>query len=301
MRYRPFGLSGPSASALSLTLTDERLRRSERARLIFAALEAGINTFEIRAGNLDVATQLAEAAGAVERQMLLIMVRLGWARDAYGDPVRDVAPGALRNRLQALIDRTGFGYVDVAILDAVEGERLPPHVIPELHNARDDGLFRMAGVCGSASADPYIGKSDFDVLVTPYNLESGWGERHRVRDAARADMPVVGCDFMPASLGGAEAEESEAAGLLGRRQMRLPTAYEFMKRTPGWTAEQICLAYSLTEPSIATMQTTTTDLALLAELTEAVERDLPSWLPAQIEMARFYDRAGRSTLAQRHS
>jgi hypothetical protein len=83
--------------------------------------------------------------------------------------------------------------------------------------------------------------------------------------------------------------------------MRLPTAYEFMKRTPGWTAEQICLAYSLTEPSIATMQTTTTDLALLAELTEAVERDLPSWLPAQIEMARFYDRAGRSTLAQRRS
>lgn len=283
MRYRPFGRSGASVSALSLALTDEPMRRGERTKLIYAALEAGVNAFEIRSPNPEVALNLAEAVSAVERHMLKIFVRLGWTHDRRGDPVRDLRPDRLRPTIGSLLERTGFGYFDVAIMDVLDGETLPPHVVPDLHGARDDEQVRHVGVCGGASADPFIGKSDFDVLSTSFNLESGWGERHRVRGATAKEMPVIGSDFLPPSLGG----------------KGLPPAYQFMTRTPGWSVEQICLAYSLTEPAISTIQTTTTDPRDLEVLVEAVERDLPSWLPAQIEMARFSNQRGFDPLANR--
>jgi hypothetical protein len=89
---------------------------------------------------------------------------------------------------------------------------------------------------------------------------------------------------------------AEAAPLRGLSRLfqRAPAAveadadpYEFLHRTPTWTAAEIALAYALTEPSLATIRVRTTDLATLDRLAKTVERELPNGASAQIEMARF--------------
>ena len=88
---------------------------------------------------------------------------------------------------------------------------------------------------------------------------------------------------------------AEAAGRRGQARPVLqdpsPLAgagtYRFLDTTPGWTAEQLCLGYALTEPSLATVQVEVEDPEHLASLAEITERDLPAAVAAQIEMARF--------------
>jgi aryl-alcohol dehydrogenase-like predicted oxidoreductase len=308
VRYRPFGKQGAAASALSLVLTDEPSRGPARTRLIYAALESGINTFEIRSADPEVALCLAEALSAVERHMVLVALRVGWARDQRGARVRDLRSEAIVEAIGGTLSATGLGHLDMAVLDVLEDERLPPHVIPTLHEVRDAGLVRTLAVCGAGAADPYIGKTDFDALVTPFHILSGWAERNRLRRAIEADMPIVGCDFHPPGLGGRAAEAEAAPPRRGLSALLTPkpppsritaSAYDFLGSTPGWTPQQICLGYALTEPCLGTIQTTTTDPDELVALAEVVERDLPSGLAAQIEMARFSAGQGRDALANR--
>ena len=63
--------------------------------------------------------------------------------------------------------------------------------------------------------------------------------------------------------------------------------YAFLDRTPGWSADELCLGYALTEPSLATVQTLTRDPDELQALAAVVDQELPTGVPAQIEMARF--------------
>ncbi|MFT4255208.1 MAG: aldo/keto reductase, partial [Caulobacter sp.] len=63
--------------------------------------------------------------------------------------------------------------------------------------------------------------------------------------------------------------------------------YDFLDSTPGWTAQELCLGYALTEPSLATVQVITRKRDKLEALAQVVERDLPTGCAAQIEMARF--------------
>ena len=63
--------------------------------------------------------------------------------------------------------------------------------------------------------------------------------------------------------------------------------YSFLHRTSNWTAEEICLAYTLTEPAVSSAWIETSDMAHFDRLTEVPDRDLPPGLGAQIEMARF--------------
>ena len=63
--------------------------------------------------------------------------------------------------------------------------------------------------------------------------------------------------------------------------------YAFLENTPGWKADEICLAYALTEPCLASVQVRPSSLVELERLAAVVERDMPPGLAAQIEMARF--------------
>ena len=54
MRYRPLGNTGMSISAMSLLLADSRRADDGRrtgCTLVYAALENGINAFEVAAGS----------------------------------------------------------------------------------------------------------------------------------------------------------------------------------------------------------------------------------------------------------
>jgi hypothetical protein len=178
----------------------------------------------------------------------------------------------------------------VAVLDTLETEALPPHVIPSLQSAQAAGRVRMLGIAGAGAAEAHIDSGAFEVMETPFNVQSGWIDRNRIKHAVQAEVAIVGVDYHP--FGAREAPHASAGPLglgriLGGGKGHAEGPYGFLERTPGWTAEEACLAFALTEPSLATVQTRCHEANALQKLAAAVERDLPNGLSAQIEMARF--------------
>ena len=103
-------------------------------------------------------------------------------------------------------------------------------------------------------------------------------------------MAVIGCEPHP----GAAAALAEAAGAAAKpgwfakpKPLAGVGSYAFLDLTPGWSAEQLCVGYALTEPALATVQTEVRDREHLTMLAEITERVLPAAVSAQIEMARF--------------
>lgn len=293
MRYRPFGRAGAAVSALSLALTDRPMRADDRIRLIYTALEAGVNTFELQSLDPEVAANLGEALQAVERGMVFVSVRVGWTRDREGARIPDLGAGALTGAVDATLGASGLDRFDVVILDTLEAGDLPEHVVPTLQAVQAAGRTRLLGVAGADSADRYIGGGVFEVLHTPFNIHSGWLERNRLKTAGAAEMAIVGARFHPFSRRQEDTPVSNSAlrRLLSPNPPKAPGKadgpYAFLERTPGWTSEEICLAFALTEPGLATVQTQTSEAAALQKLAMTVEHDLPNGLSAQIEMARF--------------
>ncbi|MBP7649752.1 MAG: hypothetical protein KA744_07890, partial [Phenylobacterium sp.] len=63
--------------------------------------------------------------------------------------------------------------------------------------------------------------------------------------------------------------------------------YAFLHQTHGWSAEEVCLAYALTEPAFATVQVEQFRAEAIERLALITDKDLPTGVAAQIEMARF--------------
>lgn len=293
MRYRPFGQHSATVSAVSLALTDAAMGEDERIALIYAALEAGINTFDIQSRDPEIARTVGDALSSVDRRMLFVTARVGWNRDARGKRVRDLSSNGLTGVIESISAHSRLGRLDAAIVDALPDESLPNEVLAELEQARSDGRVRMLGVAGGDAVDPLLGSGVFQVLATPFNLQSGSRERNRLKRAAENDMPVIGTDFHPAARRGGPAEEDKRPGLwklprlLGGSRKPQLGPYAFLDRASGWTAEQVCLGYALTEPTVNTVQVAAHDAKGMKELAEISERELPTGIAAQIEMARF--------------
>jgi aryl-alcohol dehydrogenase-like predicted oxidoreductase len=286
MRYRPFGSAGVAVSAISLRLEDQpRLRGADWRKLIFAALESGINSFEIDGVSPALIEGATEAFSTVERRLLFIGWRLRGASD------RALRAQAVHDMIDQALDRTGLGHLDLATLDDPDKNAFPAETLEQLKALRGARLIRLLGVAGAGEKfDAYVASGQFEAMATPFNLASGWVERNRVRAAMTREMAVIGQDYWPDVL----HEESKHTFLpkpsLWRRRTD-PLAdvggYDFLRNTPGWNAQQICLAYALTEPSLATVQVTASSPAEIEALAAMAERDLPTGCAAQIEMARF--------------
>ncbi len=63
MRYRSLNQTGATASAVSLILPDVNMREAERIKMIHAALESGINTFEIQSQNPEIGAGPGQGPG----------------------------------------------------------------------------------------------------------------------------------------------------------------------------------------------------------------------------------------------
>ena len=294
MRYRPFGNSGAAVSCISLVLTDQPMRADERIKLIYGALEAGINTFELSGRDPTVAAALGDALSVVERRMVFVMQRVGWSRDRSGARIRDLSPDGLTGVIESSLAHSRLGKLDVVTIDVGDDEVLAPHVLPALQSAQSAQRVRMLGVAGGDGVDRYLDSGDFDVLATKYNIQSGWRERNRLKRATQADMPVIGCDFQPFAPAAA-VEEAKPTGAFnlgrllggGAPREKVTDAYAFLERSGGWTPEEICLGYALTEPALTTVQTRARTVEHLQKLAAIAERELPNGVAAKIEMARF--------------
>ena len=293
MRYRPFGGSGFVVSAISLALRDDpgRTKPEQWTRLIYEALEHGINTFEVRGRSPAMADGMAQALQTVDRNLIFIAWRVG-RLPAGSAPVRDFSAAGIQGQVRSILARTGLGYLDVAMLDDPGETELPLEGLDTLDELKKAGAIHFIGVSGSdaAAIDAYISTGRFDVIAASFNLTSGWRERNRVRSAVQRDMVVIGYEPYPAEFHHAVSEGlKRSKGLFGRKSSPLEGVgtYAFLDQTPNWTGEQICLAYAVTEPALATVQIDAPALERLDDLVQAVDRELPPGLSAQIEMARF--------------
>jgi len=280
------GATGMAVSAISLSLTDSTARTTPQAweQLVYCAFENGINAVEIVGRQPSLIEGMGLAAKAVERRLLFIALRLGPTVSAAGAVMRDFSPDSLLLQLESFLSRTGLDYVDAVILDDPHGDELSPQALEGLKAMREAGRARMLGVAGEDPAiDAYISAGAFDLLATPFNLTSGWKERLRLKAALDRDMAVIGYNYFPPQF------QTGAADVKRIRNDRMEGigTYAFLERTQNWTAEELCLAYALTEPSLATIQVTGDRIDRVEALSTVPERDLPTGVAAQIEMARF--------------
>ncbi len=294
MRFRPFGHSGTAVSAISLALTDtqKRMGPHDWVRVVYNALENGVNTFEIVGQDPNMLDGLGEALKVLDRHLVFVALRLGVA----GHKQLDFSSENLARSVEAVLARTGIEYLDAVLLDEPGEDSLTPEALATLKALRSAGRARAIGISGeNPSVDAYISTKQFDVLALPYNLTSGWTTRNRIRAALDHGMTVIGYGFYPEEM---HQPEGPAIPFLTKRTLLgpRPTAvnplagagtYTFLHETNGWSAEAICLAYALTQPALATIQLTTDQAERLAELAEITEKEMPPGLASRIEMARF--------------
>lgn len=296
MRYRPLGGTGTVVSAVSLALTDVpgRRRMEDWRDLIYRALESGVNAFEIVGLNPAIVEGVGEGLRSVDRHLVFVAMRLGPTPKG-----RDFSPPFLARSVESVIARTGLGYLDLCLLDDPGENELSADSLAILKALRVAGRTKMIGVRGRGTAlDAYISTGAFDALAMPYSLAAGWMDRHRLKAAAEQDMAVLGYDFWPEQFHEPERKTVQAVvkrTLWGKvikpSEYVSPIAgagtYAFLHETPNWTAEDICLAYALTEPSIASLQIPTESAHRLVELAGITEKEMPNGVASRIEMARF--------------
>lgn len=283
MRYRPFGSSGATVSALTLRLSgSSRLRAEDWRALALAALDSGINSFQIDGATPELLRGAKDAFASVERDLLFVTWRM------RGDAAFLENAG-----LEALLDTAfaglGLDSLDLVLINDPQSPRLPAAFEAGLRALRQSQAVRGLGIATRGEIDPQVLRNDLLAAVSsPFNLSSGWAERHRIREMARNNLAAIGEDFWPQAL--RDGGESLPKPSLWRRRTD-PLAgvggYEFLRDTPGWSGEEICLAYALTEPSLASVVITADRRADIERLAAVVERDLPNGVSAQIEMARF--------------
>lgn len=279
MRYRPFGVSGKAVSCISLRLTEAAPKAAHA--LVFGAIEVGVNAFEIADGAQASADAVAEVLQSLERRLLFV----AWGLS--GQPDRPIDAHRLAETVRDGLASTGAGYFDLLTLDETAIQALTPDGEAFLEDLRSAGQVLQVAARGDADIlDACIEGQTFDALASPFNLVSDLRLRRRVKEAAQRNMAVIGYDSVPLSL--LEAQPEPKKGLFGRRGTDDGSGgYGFLRHTPTWTAEQICVAFALTEPSLATVQIDAAKPEDVAAIAEAADRDLPAAVAAQIEMARF--------------
>ena len=278
MRYRPFSRTGQTISAVTLALGDRPESAAARTRLIYAALESGVNGFELREPG--AAEVLGRALESLERRMVVLMLRLtGTDRLDRDAVVAAIEQPLLAGRLVCF---------DAVIVETPA--RLTADGWKALEAAREAGRLRAIGAAGE-DVDAALRRPQLDILGSPYHLGSDWRDRNRIKTAAESGRSVIGHGFHPKLAAHVVDDPAPRRGLfgLGRKPTSIERAhgYEFLRCTPNWQADEICLAYALTEPCLATIVIEPAAPEDVERLAAVCERELPTGVAAQIEMARF--------------
>lgn len=284
MRYRPFGATGIAVSALTLRLADSsRLRASDWRALVFTALENGVNSFQIDGDAPEMLQGAGEAFASVERRLLFLTWRVRQDANQLGQQTLD----SLR---RWAYEGLGLDYLDLVLINDPQSPSLPINFEAGLQTLWSARALGGLGIASRGDIHPGLLANGLVTAVSsPYNLSSGWAERHRIRQASQNNFAVIGEDFWPQALRELAGQAPRRPSFWQRRTDPLADVggYEFLSKTPGWSGEDICLGYALTEPSLATVRITADTRQEVERLAEVVERDLPTGVCAQIEMARF--------------
>ncbi len=302
MRYRPFGRSGAAVSCVTLSVGNKAISRGPTAAcdLIYSALEAGINSYILETADPVLAEVVGEALKHLDRKLVSISMVLGNGDGRRGS-LRDFTAEGMTGAIDRALQVSGLGWFDTALLAEPGEDELAQSSLNALKALRATERVKLLGIAGNGPVmDTYVSTGAFDLLVTSFHVNSPWQVRSRIRAAREQDMVIFANDYFPESLDSerkaATIHVPEKKGLFGflgggSKEPATPLkgagTFAFLHRTNGWTAEQICLAHTLTDPSIASVIIEAEDIERLNGLAQVPERDMPPGLPAQIEMARI--------------
>ncbi|MBB5746830.1 oxidoreductase [Brevundimonas variabilis] len=297
MRYRPFGASGSTVSTLTLSVGLDALAAGPEAAesLIYSALETGINSYRLETADPVVAEVVGRALSNMDRRLLNVSMTLGTG-DGRRNSERDFSAEGMTGYIDRALNVSGLKWFDTAILQQPAEDELSQPSLNALKALRATERVKYLGIGGDDDVlDTYVSTGAFDVLVTPYHVNVDWRIQSRVRQAREQDMAILTYDYFPESLN----TPSKAANIakpkfgffgLGQRRNKNPLAsvgtFAFLHETPNWSAEAICLAHAMTNPSICSVIINAADARRLDQLANIPERDMPPGLAAQIEMAR---------------
>jgi aryl-alcohol dehydrogenase-like predicted oxidoreductase len=299
MRYRPFGATGASISTVTMSLGLDAISRGPEAAsaLIYSGLEAGINSYCMETADPVLAECIGRALHSVDRKLLNVGITLGRGDGRRGGH-RDFSAEGMTHAIDRALHVSGLGWFDVALLEQPGEHELPQSSLSALKALRATERVRYLGVSGDGEVmDAYVSTGAFDVLATPYNVDSEWRVRSRIRAAKEQDMAVLAYGYYPEHMStpkkAAEAHQPKK-GLFGfgsgRRDKDNPLAgagtFAFLHNTNNWDAESICLAHVMTDPAVCSVMIEARDEARVNLLASVPDRDMPPGLSAQIEMAR---------------
>lgn len=277
MRYRPFGNYRLSVSAVSLLVQEnQRLGVRDWVKLLFGAVESGINTFEIVGGAPTVLEGVNQALGAIDRDMIFVSWR----------PPYDAGAGAAAD-IHDVLDASGLKYFDCVMLPACSA-------LPAAQAFKGVRQARLMGIQGEdRTADHLMETGEFQAVTASYNLTSGWLERNRLKQAGTLNLAVIAHNFWPETVH--PTKPTLIPKGLFRKKSREPLAgrgsYRFLEDTRGWTAEELCLGFALTEPGLSTIQFESDTIERIERMAQITDASLPTGVSAQIEMARFSNEA----------
>ena len=202
MRYRPLAHQPMALSAVSLRLDDRRPRTApEWASLCVAALECGINCFEVAGRHPALIDGVASALKSVERRLVFLAWRMGPKTMPGQLAAQPFAARSLESLVNAVISRTGLDYLDLVQLDDPGSQDLSPDALAVLKRMKAEGRLRMIGIAGEGEEiDAYISTGAFDLLCTPFNMLSGWRDRRRIKAAGERNMSIIGYDYYPEAM-----------------------------------------------------------------------------------------------------
>jgi len=282
-----------AVSALSLKLNGEEDEReaSDWRDLLHAAFEEGINAFELVRPSPALLRGFAEGSAVVKRSLIFVALRLNPGLEGQG----------VVDWVEEVFETAGLEAVNLLSVDVADTATVS--VPAAMRWMKDEGMTNRLAVAGPGELlEEQLTLGAFDAVITPFNLLSGWRERNLVRKALESQLGVIACDSCPAPLmamAGQAKQETKRGWFRRTEPLAGAGSYAFLMSTPGWTVEQICLGYALTEPAVASVQVEPIGPQHLASLAEVTDRGLPSAVSAQIEMARFSTE--REVAGRRHA
>jgi aryl-alcohol dehydrogenase-like predicted oxidoreductase len=295
MRYRSFGDGGQSISTVLVSVDSQESATISDA-FLSGCLALGVNAFEARLDDLTAIQALGRTLSSVERSMVVVGLRTPASESRFS---RDLTRETIIRQLQDALRNTGLRWIDYLIVDDPQQGELGPSFFMTVEAARQAKRLRYVGVSGdNVTISDVIESGGVQIYAAPYNLRCSQIVRKRMRQAEAASVMILGYDHYPEAIRKTQSAPAAAAsgilrflGLGGaRRELANDEGpYSFLNYVRNWTAEQICLSYSLNEPSLSAARIQASDLETIKGLVEAAERELPNGLAAQIELARVSD------------
>lgn len=291
MRYRPFGRSGMALSNIGLHLRFEKLHKNRplAQKLIMTALENGINTFHFDTTDEGFLKNASEVFSVVDRKLLFVSL------NAHDGEASEAAYEfkALRDRLRGAIKDSGFQWVDLLMFGLPGATMLTDDSLNFVDSLRRARMIRYTGAETEVEdmAD-LVRSGHFDLIKTSFDIDTSWDKRRQIDTAIGREMNIFATDILPdAYRKASDVVPKEARrgwfGIKASNPLGGAGTHAFLHQTGGWTPEELCLGYALSQPGLSCILVDPDSTEHLEALAEVPERVLPSSVPAQIEMARF--------------